>query len=720
MEISQILNSLNPVQLEAVSSEHSHILVLAGAGSGKTRVLTHRIAWLLQSKQISPRSIIAVTFTNKAANEMKNRVETLTSVPAKSMWIGTFHSIALRLLRLHHQELNLPETFQVIDSEDQHRLIRRIIRNFNLDEEKWPPKQAQWYINNKKDEGIRSKYITTFNKPSDDILSQIYTEYEKLCEQNGLVDFAELLLRAHELFLKNTHVLQHYQQRFQHILVDEFQDINTIQYAWIRLLAGGENHLMIVGDDDQSIYSWRGAKVENLHHFQKDFPKTFTTRLEQNYRSTNTILKAANAVIANNMGRMGKNLWTSEGKGDAISVYEAFNENDEAHFIAKSIIDWVNTGNNYNECAILYRSNAQSRVIEEYLLRMNIPYKVYGGLRFFERAEIKDALAYLHLLENKNNDAAFERIVNTPSRGIGLQTISTIRKHAKTQNESMWQAAQNLSKDPASPSRTTNALIGFISLIEQLKKDIKDIPLHEQISQVLHSSTLLHYYQNEKSEKKQMRLENLEELVNSARQFELDDHEDLSPLTTFLSYATLETGEHQTEDTNNCVQLMTLHSAKGLEFKTVFLAGCEEGLFPHQMSLEENLEEERRLCYVGITRAMQKLYLTHACERYLYGSKTTRKPSRFIHEIPLDCLHKLQIKSKIAAPITINKKYPPPSRNNTNPHLSHGKNVIHQKFGEGVILNVDGQGSKTRIHVHFKRHGPKWLIAELANLKYSS
>ncbi len=721
MDLSPLLDELNDAQRQAVTAPESHLLVLAGAGSGKTRVLTHRIAWLIQVEHNSPFSILAVTFTNKAAAEMRGRIETLLDMPAQGMWVGTFHSIAHRLLRAHHKEANLPEGFQILDSDDQYRMIKRLIKALDMDDSQWPAKQVQWYINNKKDHGLRAEHIQTHGELYEETMKKLYQHYQDACERGGMVDFAELLLRSHDLWRDNPELLAHYRKRFNHILVDEFQDTNALQYAWLRMLVGDSNHLMIVGDDDQSIYGWRGAKVEIILNFEHDFPNCQTIRLEQNYRSTGNILKAANGVINNNGERLGKNLWTSRNNGDPISLYAAFNELDEARFIVGRIKDWFAQGNRYDEVATLYRSNAQSRVIEEALLQQNIPYRVYGGQRFFERMEIRDALAYLRLISNRHDDAAYERVVNTPTRGIGQRTLMTLREHARANNISMWNSAEQIIRAGNLPPRANNAVANFLTLINDLSEDTVNTALHEQTEHVINHCGLLSHYQKEKGEKAQMRIENLAELVTATRQFdktESDDFENMTPLQAFLSHAALEAGEQQATQDQDCVQLMTLHSAKGLEFPLVFLAGVEEGLFPHQMSIEEpgRLEEERRLCYVGITRAMQKLFICYAETRRLYGSEVFHAPSRFIREIPTDVLEEVRLNNQVSRPI---KPRPTPSAHHVKTdsgHLTLGQHVVHQKFGQGVILNYEGQGSQARVQIKFSS-ATKWLMVSYANLQ---
>ena len=623
MDVSRLLDELNDKQREAVAAPLSNALILAGAGSGKTRVLVHRIAWLMEVENIAPFSILAVTFTNKAAKEMRGRIESLMGRGLNNMWIGTFHGLAHRLLRAHHAEANLPENFQILDSDDQYRLIKRILKAMNLDEKHWVPRQIQWYINGNKDEGLRPQHIETHNDQTQQKMREIYAAYQDACDRSGLVDFAELLLRAHELWAKNPEVLANYQRRFRAVLVDEFQDTNNIQYAWLRMLcSGNQNNIMIVGDDDQSIYGWRGANVDNIQHFLKDFNNPTTIRLEQNYRSTGTILKAANTVIDNNTGRLGKELWTDGNDGEPISVYAGFNELDEARFIVSKIKDWLNQGNALKDTAILYRNNAQSRVLEEALLHQGTPYRIYGGLRFFERQEIKDALGYLRMMNHPHDDAAFERVVNTPTRGMGEKTLSQVREAARTHNCSMWQASQLLINENALKGRALNALQSFVLLVTELEQATVDEPLEKHADVAIRQSGLYAMYQAERGEKAQARLENLEELVTACKQFTVpDEAEEMTPLSAFLAHASLEAGETQAGTDQDAVQMMTIHTAKGLEFPMVFMAGVEEGMFPSQMTNDEpgRMEEERRLCYVGMTRAMEKLYITYAESRRLYG-----------------------------------------------------------------------------------------------------
>ncbi len=725
MQTSTLSSGLNDSQLQAVTAPLQNLLILAGAGSGKTRVLTHRIAWLVEQENVSPFAILAVTFTNKAAAEMRGRIEKLLSLPVSGMWVGTFHGIAHRLLRRHFEAAKLPESFQILDSDDQARIVKRTLAALSLDEDKWPVKQAQWYINQQKDQGLRPKDVDTKGELFNETLCRVYAVYEEACARGGLIDFAELLLRAYELLRDNADILQHYQNRFKHILVDEFQDTNALQYAWLRLLAGKTAHLMLVGDDDQSIYGWRGAQVANILNFEKHYPDSRTIRLEQNYRSTSTILQAANSVIDNNGERLGKNLWTDRGQGDPISVYAAFNEIDEARFIVGRIKDWFNTGNSYSESAILYRSNAQSRVLEEALLQQQIPYRVYGGLRFFDRQEIKDALGYLRLIGNRDDDAAFERIVNTPTRGIGDRTLMDLRDHARAQKISLWRASEAVLQQQTLPARAASSLAAFLNLIQQMASDTVDVALHEQTEHVIALSGLIDHYRKEKGEKGQMRLENLAELVSATREFDpeviSEEEQPLPPLQAFLSHAALEAGEQQADSSQDCVQLMTLHSAKGLEFPLVFIAGIEEGLFPHQMSSEDpnRLEEERRLCYVGITRAMQKLYLTYAEQRRLYGHEVYHQPSRFIREIPKKLIEEVRLRNQVTRPVVAREKsfihYTKPALESSS-GLRLGQTVRHEKFGTGTIINAEGQGTQARVQVKFGREA-KWLMLAYARLE---
>ncbi len=720
MDVTPILDPLNAPQREAVTAPERSVLVLAGAGSGKTRVLTHRIAWLLAVENAAPYSILAVTFTNKAAGEMRGRIENLLGGPAGGLWVGTFHGLAHRLLRLHWREARLPQTFQILDAEDQQRLIKRLLKNESIDDSRFPPRMVAGFINARKDEGLRPQHIPDRNDPHHKQLIALYQTYENTCQQAGLVDFAELLLRAHELWLDHPALLAHYQQRFRHILVDEFQDTNAIQYAWVRMLAGDAGQIFIVGDDDQSIYGWRGARIENIRSFQKDFPGTRVVRLEQNYRSTGTILKAANAVIAHNSERLGKNLWTADAEGEPIKLFAAYNEQDEAQFVVERIKQWSDEGGARRECAVLYRSNAQSRVLEEAFINARLPYRVYGGLRFFERAEIKDALAYLRLLENRTDDASFERVVNQPARGIGQRSMEAVRAAAREHNTPLWQAAQHLIAERGLPARATGALQGFLTLIDEMAGVVAALPLHEQIEHVIHASGLLDFYGAEKNESAQARVENLEELVNAGRGFTPpEDAVEMSPLVAFLAHAALEAGEGQADAWEDCVQMMTLHSVKGLEFPLVFVCGLEDGLFPHQRVLDDphGLEEERRLMYVGITRAMQQLYLSYAEQRRLHGTASYGLPSRFLSELPSDLVHEIRPRVQVSRPLAAGRAASAAFATPAPAGIALGATVLHPKFGEGTVLGYEGNGSHARVQVNFNTAGTKWLVLAYANLQ---
>lgn len=718
MDVTSILDSLNDMQRSAVAAPVCAMLVLAGAGSGKTRVLVHRIAWLVQAETMSPYSVMAVTFTNKAAAEMRARIEELLGIAPRGMWVGTFHGLSHRLLRSHWQEAGLPENFQILDSDDQLRIVKRIMKAMQLDEQKWPPRQAQWFINSKKDDGLRPDYIDPGYDPFERTMVDVYRRYHDYCQQAGVVDFGELLLRAHELLLQRPDVLQHYRERFRYILVDEFQDTNAIQYAWLRLLSGDQDKLMVVGDDDQSIYGWRGARIENIRQFTRDFPNAQTIKLEQNYRSTGNILKAANAVIANNPDRLGKELRTDGDSGEPVHLYAGFNEMDEARFITDRIKEANASGTAFRNIAVLYRSNAQSRILEEAMLRAGIPYRIYGGLRFFERAEIKNALAYLRLASSPNDDTSLERVINVPARGIGEKSVEKLREAARSQGITLWQAMKNLVASSAVGGKAGKSMATFIDSIESMGQAAKNLDLGELSDHVITMSGLVEHHGKEKGEKGQARVENLEELVSACRQFDMDDfgeepeNDNITPLDAFLAHAALEAGDNQADQFQDCVQMMTLHSAKGLEFPLVFLAGMEEGLFPHKMSLDEgNLEEERRLCYVGITRAMTTLYLTYAESRRLYGTETMNRPSRFIREIPGELLQEVRLGGTISRPVVTRMAPASPDHG-----LSLGQRVHHDVFGEGVVTNYEGEGNQARVQVNFASEGSKWLMMAYANL----
>ena len=723
MDVSHLLDDLNPAQREAVSAPPGHYLVLAGAGSGKTRVLTHRIAWLNEVQGVPAHGILAVTFTNKAAGEMRARADAQLRHGARGMWIGTFHGIAHRLLRLHWNEAKLPEAFQVLDSDDQLRLVKRVAQQLELDDGRFPPRQIAWWINAQKDEGRRPQHIQPGDDPWTDALRRAYALYQERCDRAGLVDFAELLLRAHELLRDTPALLGHYRARFRDLLVDEFQDTNAIQYAFVRVLAGDSGRVFVVGDDDQAIYGWRGARVENVQQFLRDFPGARTIRLEQNYRSSANILNAANAVISHNPDRIGKQLWTDSGEGEPVDVYAAYNEMDEARFVVERIRQWVREGGSWSEAAVLYRSNAQSRALEEVLLAEQVPYRVYGGMRFFERAEIKDTLAYLRLVANRADDAAFERTVNTPVRGIGDRTLDEVRRRAREHGVSLWQAAGALVAENALAARARNAVAGFLSLIEALDAETTDLALKDRVDHVLARTRLREHWSSEARGQldAESRLENLDELVSVASRFsraELDeDQQSMSELVAFLSYAALEAGEGQAQADEDGVQLMTLHSAKGLEFPLVLLVGVEEGVFPSSKSLEESgrLEEERRLAYVGITRARHKLVLTWAESRRIHGMDMYGMPSRFLREIPGHLLNEVRPRVQVARPMAAPPRAAHPVLE--QPALKLGQAVAHASFGRGVVTDYEGSGAHARVQVNFEQAGSKWLVLAFANLQ---
>ena len=720
MNLSEIIDGLNDKQAQSVTlDEGKNALILAGAGSGKTRVLTHRIAYLVTQKDFHIDSILAVTFTNKAANEMRERLELLLRRPIRTMWVGTFHGLAHRLLRTHPIEANLSAQFQILDQQDQFRIIKRLMKENQVDESKYPVRKIQWFINQQKDEGIRPDDIDPgynfFIKQS----VKIFALYERHCQTNDLIDFAELLVRSYELLKNNEALLLHYRTRFKQLLVDEFQDTNTIQYKWIQLLSNTDNHLFCVGDDDQSIYGWRGAKIENIQKLETDFAPLQTIRLEQNYRSTGNILNASNALITNNNNRLGKSLWTDSGNGELIDLYEARSEIDEADFVISSIQKAIDEGSLGSECAILYRSNAQSRSFEERLIKYNIPYLIYGGLRFFERAEIKDAMCYLRLMENTADNVAFERVVNFPTRGIGNATIEKIRSFSIENATSLFQAA--ISITPDLPTRAANALSAFTQLIEAMQDDTKHLDLSEKVAHLIEASGLVAHYSNDKTDKAGSKKENLEELIAAAKQYEHEQESEMSETLGFISLASLDSsGQNNATDQHN-VQLMTIHSAKGLEFPYVFLTGMEEDLFPSRQSKDEPhlMDEERRLCYVGMTRAMKKLTLSYANKRFLHGQSHYTYPSRFLDEIPSEFTN--SIKQKYGATAQnyqeddiFNQDIQPQQKD----QLSVGAMVRHSKFGLGTVLNFEGSGDSTRIQIKFKQAGTKWLISAYANLEF--
>ncbi|MCX7196398.1 MAG: UvrD-helicase domain-containing protein [Proteobacteria bacterium] len=718
------LSGLNPEQRAAVTLPEQSALILAGAGSGKTRVLTTRIAWLISTGQVSPHGILAVTFTNKAAKEMLLRLSAMLPINIRGLWMGTFHGLCNRMLRAHHREAMLPQTFQILDSADQLASIKRLMKVLNVDDEKYPPREVQSFINGNKEQGLRAHEVEAFD-PYTRRRVEIFAAYDEQCQREGVVDFSELLLRCYELLSRNQPLREHYQARFRHILVDEFQDTNRLQYQWLKLLAGQHNVLFAVGDDDQSIYAFRGANVGNMQELTRDFHVQNVIKLEQNYRSHGNILDAANALIKNNRSRLGKNLWTSENKGEPIRVYEAPTDTEEARFIVDEARQLNREGVHLDEMAVLYRSNAQSRVIEHALVSAGVAYRVYGGLRFFERQEIKHALAYLRLIQNSGDDNALLRIINFPTRGIGARTIEQLQEAARAQNVSLWQVAKQASGKVAT----------FVSLIEMMADATLELPLPEVIDHIILHSGLLVHYQNEtgvKQREAQERLENLNELINAATLFVHENEDD--SLTSFLTHAALESGESQAEADADALHLMTVHSSKGLEFHTVFMSGLEEGLFPHQNSrmADAGVDEERRLMYVAITRARRRLYLSFAQSRMLHGQVNYNLMSSFLRELPEELLH--WITPRITASNNFNSSgYSIPLTTKSTPISMRrfggekgidaqdspwriSQAVHHAKFGEGIIVNTEGGGSDMRVQVNFRTAGMKWLALEYAKL----
>ncbi len=734
---------LNEKQKEAVTLPAGHALILAGAGSGKTRVLVHRLVWLLSHYQLSPSRILAVTFTNKAAGEMRQRIAELlqgSSGNIRSMWVGTFHGLANRMIRAHADLLGIPEGFQILDSEDQLRMIRRLSKEMEIDEKEYPPRLIQGRISHWKEEGMRAEEVAvrvmSQDWDKDRICADVYLAYEKLMRANGALDFSELLLLCYELLSTHAEILAQYQHKFQHILVDEFQDTNSIQYAWLKLLAGGGASVTAVGDDDQSIYGWRGAKVENLARFRRDFEKVKVIRLEQNYRSTQVILHASNALISNNRGRMGKTLWTADKGGEKIAIYAAFNEMDEARFVVGALqkriknSDLLGTGGGLRlqDHAFLYRSNAQSRVLEEALIQAGLSYRIYGGLRFFERAEIKDTLAYLRLIENPDDNTAFERIINLPVRGIGDQTLGFIREFATRSGTSLWVALGVIVREKRLTPRACGALEKFIHLINELGDEIEILSLPLKVQLTLDKTTLRSHYEKEHDERRERRLENLEELITAAKQFEAEPPAEYSGsiLSAFLSHAALESVEVIDGEVQDAVQLMTMHAAKGLEFPVVFMVGMEEEIFPSPFNKDDpsKLEEERRLCYVGMTRAMQKLYLSYAQIRQLHGESKYHRPSRFLKEIPEECLEYLSLRAKAeqaprgaASMVIKSQSHGASSVKNPKAAFNLGDKVQHPIFGRGAVTNYEGEGESLRVQVRFSSGETKWLFALQAKLE---
>jgi len=722
MDVSHILDKLNEDQRNAVTSDKQHLLVLAGAGSGKTRVLVHKIAWQVEAIGINSSAIMAVTFTNKAANEMRSRIESLLKAPMLDSWVGTFHGLSHKLLKRFHKEAGLSSGFTIIDSDDQLRIIKRISKEIGLDEATWPARQSQWQINNWKDDGLRSNDIKVNGDFYTETVNKIYKEYEDISQRDHLVDFGELLLKSYETLVNSKAVKNFFQTRFKSVLIDEFQDTNTIQYKWLQEIASKKTNITAVGDDDQSIYGWRGAKVEHVNSFTEDFKDTEVIRLEQNYRSTNVILNAANALIGNNKERLGKNLWTEKVDGEQIILYQAYNEQDEARFIADILKDWMNKGGAYSETAVLYRSNAQSRAIEEALLRVSIPYRIYGGLRFYERLEIKNAIAYLKIIFNNNDNPSFERSISNPTRGVGEKTLAKIRNTAKQYNISYIKASAKLVDEGSISGRGGAGLKDYLEFVAGCDLFIQENLLSELMELIIKETGLYAYHAKEPGEKGKTRTENLEELITATKNFEQSVTEKKSNkeiAESYLDIISLDSGERQASEHDDAAQLMTMHSAKGLEFKLVLLTGLEESLFPHGRSMESasQLEEERRLCYVAITRAMEKLYITHAESRRLHGTDTFNPPSRFLREIPKDLID--EIRPRAQTNIPYNRKDFEEIKNEFEEEIgiSLGQKVQHNKFGEGIVLNYEGSGDSARVQVNFDNSGTKWLVMAYANLK---
>jgi len=763
--MQNLLQNLNPEQLAAVTLPPQNALILAGAGSGKTRVLTTRIAWLIQTGQVSPAGVLAVTFTNKAAKEMLTRLSAMLPINTRGMWIGTFHGLCNRLLRTHYRDAALPQSFQIMDTQDQLSMIKRLLKANNIDDEKYPAKEVMYFINGAKEQGLRADKIDPYG-PEERKKAELYQLYDDQCQREGVVDFAELLLRTYELLSRNQPLREHYQQRFRHILVDEFQDTNNLQYNWLKLMSGhGSQHggaLFAVGDDDQSIYAFRGANVGNMSSFEREYQVKNLIKLEQNYRSHGHILDAANMLIANNSRRLGKNLRTDAGHGEPVRVYEASSDLQEAQWIIEEAKNLIAEGAARREIAVLYRSNAQSRVIEHALFSAGIPYTVYGGLRYFQRAEVKHAIAYLQLMDNPHNDSAFLRVVNFPARGIGARTLEQLQNAAEQYGISMYAAV------PYMVGKAGTSLGGFVKLIEGMRFETQQMALPELVRVVLEGSTLLQHYGNEKEGAD--RIENLEQMVNAATQFvseegfgqgapahlgpqaqaqsgaaiinadgvEIIDADAplatvMSPLSAFLSHASLEAGDNQAQAGQDAMQLMTVHSAKGLEFDNVFITGLEEGLFPHESSSKEDggVEEERRLMYVAITRARKRLYMCFSQTRMLHGQTRYNMKSRFFDELPEESLKWLS--PKVQSHWFANKKsawddvsLAGGTDNAIAQRIAQksggigwriGESVAHAKFGEGVIVNIEGSGSNCRAQINFGSFGMKVLDLSVAKLE---
>jgi len=731
MDENDIFHDLNEQQIAAVKCSIGNKLILAGAGSGKTRVLTCRVAELINKFEVRPSNILALTFTNKASNEMKQRLEKLLKISSQGLWFGTFHGICRRLLKIHWKEAGINEHFTILDSQDQLRIIKRVIKSKNLDENLYDPKVLQSFINTQKDKGRRYNNINN----DDDKYRDIFRDYDTACRQTNSVDFADLILLTYEMFKNNDQVLAYYNKRFKNIMVDEFQDTNTLQFNLLKLLNGTDGSLYAVGDDDQSIYGWRGARSKNIKFFEEEFKEVELFKLEQNYRSTNEILSVANSLIANNKERLGKNLWTDTEKGNPVYLYEAYNGDDESNFIIEKIQEHVSNGGKRSDIALLYRSNFLSRRLEEELNSRSIPYKIFGGFRFFERAEVKDVIAYLRLSVNTSDDAAFERTVNNPPRGLGEKTIQVIRDYAKSNSLSMWESINELDKTGITSMRAINALNGFINIINELINDSNNLDLKRLIEKAVSLSTLTKYYESKKNEESLSKQENIEELLSTAERFYQNNIDSEDILSEFLDNAALEAGEYQSKSHEDPVQLMTIHSAKGLEFPIVFLTGMDEGIFPNEnRNLKTGfLEEERRLCYVAITRAMQTLYITHANMRYMHGNNNFLIPSRFIGEIDDDLLEPIRTNYNTAYKSHIKQKINTQdfedysqetdadnfSQEDSYTYIKIGQRVRHMKFGKGVILSYTGKGDNLKIHINFESYGKKWLVLSYAQLDFN-